>query len=53
MREHFVMLSIRSREVACAEWSNIRRCEDALKALDFGNSLLGVHAPTVYLVSPD
>jgi hypothetical protein len=30
MREHFVMPSIRSREVACAEWPNIRRFEHFL-----------------------
>jgi hypothetical protein len=37
LREHFVMPSIRSRDVACAEWSNVRRCEDALQSLDFSN----------------
>jgi hypothetical protein len=36
--------SIRSCEVAPAEGSGVRRCEDALKALDFGNSLFGVHS---------
>jgi hypothetical protein len=44
MREHFVVPSIRSREVARAQGSSVRRCEDPLKALDFGNSLLGVHS---------
>ena len=31
LREHFVVPSIRSRDVACAEWSYIRRFEDALQ----------------------
>jgi hypothetical protein len=44
MRQHFVVPSIRSREVAPAERSSVRRCEDALKELDVGNSLLGVHS---------
>jgi hypothetical protein len=30
MREHFVVPSIRSREIACAEWPNIRRFEHFL-----------------------
>jgi hypothetical protein len=38
------MSSIRSCEVAPAEGSDVRRCEDALKALDFGNRLFGVHS---------
>jgi hypothetical protein len=44
MSEHFVVSSIRSREVARLEGSCVRLCEDALEALDFGNSLLGVHS---------
>jgi hypothetical protein len=47
MREHFVVSSIRSREVARAQRSVVRHCEDALKALDFGNSLLGVHSVSI------
>jgi hypothetical protein len=47
MREHFVVSSIRSLEVAPAERSSVQLCEDALKALDFGNSLLGVHAVSI------
>jgi hypothetical protein len=35
MSEHFVVPSIRSREVAPAERSGVRLWEDALKALDF------------------
>ena len=30
MREHFIVPAIRSRDVACAEWSNIRRFEHFL-----------------------
>jgi hypothetical protein len=44
VREHFVVSSIRSREVARTQRSSIRHREDALKALDFGNSLLRVHS---------
>jgi hypothetical protein len=44
LREHFVVSSIRSRKIARAQWSNVRHREDALKAFDFGNSLLGVHS---------
>ena len=43
IREHIVMPSIRSRDVACAEWPDIRHCQDALKALDFSNGLFSVH----------
>src|ERR1700682_3123463 len=44
MREHFVVPSIRSREVERAQRSGVWCCEDALKALDFGDSLLSVHS---------
>ena len=44
VREHFVVPSIRGREVARAQRSGVRRCENALNPLDFGNSLLGVHS---------
>jgi hypothetical protein len=44
MREHFVVPAIRRREVACAQRSGVAHSEDALKALDLGNSLLGVHS---------
>ena len=47
MREHFVVPSIRGGEVALIQRSGVRRCEDAIKALDFGNSLLGVHAVSI------
>jgi hypothetical protein len=33
-------------QVARTQRSGVRDCEDTLKALDFGNSLLGVHQPT-------
>jgi hypothetical protein len=44
LREHFVVPSIRSRKIAWAQRSNVRHREDALKAFDVGNSLLGVHS---------
>jgi hypothetical protein len=44
LRKHLVVSSIRSRKIARAQRSNVRHREDALKALDFGNSLLGVHS---------
>jgi hypothetical protein len=47
MREHFVVPSIRSSEVARAQRSGVRVRKDALKALDFGNSLLGVHSVSI------
>jgi hypothetical protein len=47
MREHFVVPSIRSREVARAQRSGVRHCEDTLKALDLGDSLLGVHSASI------
>jgi hypothetical protein len=48
MREHFVVSSIRSREVAPAGRSGVRQDEDALKALDFENSLLSASMPSQY-----
>jgi len=39
--------SIRSRDVACAEWSNARRFEHFLKLFDVVNDALNVHARTV------
>ena len=47
MREFFIVSAIRSREVARSQGSGIQVCEDALKALDFGNSLLGVHSVNI------
>jgi len=40
-----IMPPIRSGEVAWAQRSTVRHREHALNALDFGNSLLGVHSP--------
>jgi hypothetical protein len=51
VREHFVVPLIGSREVARAQRSGVRHCEDALKALDFGNGLLGVHSVPISDVS--
>jgi hypothetical protein len=47
MREHFVVSSIRSCEVARGERSSVWRREDALKLLDFSDSPLGVHPDTI------
>jgi len=47
MREYFVVSSIRSREVARAQRSDVRHREDTLKALDFGNSPLGGHSVSI------
>jgi hypothetical protein len=44
LRKHFVVPAIRSREIARAQRSGVRHCEDALQSLDFGNGLLGVHS---------
>jgi hypothetical protein len=51
MREHFIVSSIRSQEVARTQRSGIRRCEDMLKALDFGNGLLGIHSVPISSMS--
>ena len=48
LREQFVVPSIGSRDVACAQRSRVRHGEDALQSLDFGNGLIGVH-PSQYL----
>jgi hypothetical protein len=44
VREHFVVPSIRSRDVACAEWPNIRRFEHFLELLNLVNDAFNVHA---------
>jgi hypothetical protein len=49
MREHLIMPSIGSREVAWAERSGIGHCEDALKVLDFDDSSVNVHAAQIRL----
>ena len=43
MREHFIVPSIRSREVAWAQRSRIRRHEQPLKRFDFANDPLNIH----------
>ena len=43
MREHIVVPSIGSREVALAERSGIGHCQDALQPLNFGNGLFSIH----------
>ena len=51
MREHFIVSSIRSQEVARTQRSGVRRCEDMLKPLDFGNGLLGIHSVPISSMS--
>lgn len=46
VREHLVVPSICSGDVACAEWSGVGNSEDALQPLDFGDGLFGVHLVT-------
>jgi hypothetical protein len=50
MREHFVVPSIRSREVACGQRSRVRHFEDSLKVLDFGDGSVNVHAAQIRLL---
>ena len=47
MREHFIVSSIGSRDVACVEWSNIRRFEHFLKLLDVVNDAFNVHSVSI------
>jgi len=47
MREHFIVPSIRRQEIARAQRSVVRFCEDALKPFDFANSLLGIHSVSI------
>jgi len=44
MRVPLVVPSIRRRQVACVQRSGIRHREHAFQSLDFGNSVIGVHA---------
>lgn len=44
VRQHFIVPSICSRDVACAEWSNVRRFEHLLQLLDVVNNAFHVHA---------
>lgn len=43
MREHFVVATIRSRDVAGAEGANVRRFEHFLELLDVINDAFNVH----------
>jgi len=45
VREHVVVPSIRGHEVRRTQRSRVRRCENALQALDFSNDLIGIHWP--------
>lgn len=49
MCEHFVMPSIRCREVAWAQRSGVRHREDALQPLNFSDGLVNVHAAQIWL----
>jgi hypothetical protein len=51
MREHFVVPSIGSRDVARAEWSNVRRCEHFLQLLDVANDAFNVHSVSISSMS--
>src|SRR5580704_13210075 len=44
MREHLVMPSIGSGDVACAEWPNIRRFEHFLYLLNLVNDAFNLHS---------
>jgi len=44
MRERFVVPSIRSTDIAWAEWPYIRRFEHFLQLLDVVNDAFNVHA---------
>ena len=43
----FIVPSIRGRDIAGAEWPDIRRVEHLLKLLDVVDDALNVHLPTV------
>src|ERR1019366_1303168 len=49
VREHVVVPSIHSREVACAQRSGVRHGEDALKVLDLGDDSVNVHAAQIWM----
>ena len=51
MREHFIVPSVRSRDVACAEWSNVRRFEHFLELLDVVNDAFNVHSVSISNIS--
>jgi hypothetical protein len=45
------MPSVRSREIARSQRSCVQHCEDALKALNLGYGLLGVHFVSISAMS--
>ena len=47
MREHFVVPSIGSRDVACAQRPNVRRFEHFLKLLNLPNDAFNVHSVSI------
>jgi hypothetical protein len=51
MREHFVVPSIGSRDVACAEWPDIRRFEHFLQLLNLVNDAFNVHSVPISSMS--
>jgi hypothetical protein len=51
MCEHFIVPSIGSRDVACAEWPYIRRFEHLLKLLDVVNDAFNVHSVSISNIS--
>jgi hypothetical protein len=51
MGEHFVVPSIGSRDVACAEWSDVRRFEHLLELLDVVNDAFNVHSVSISNIS--
>ncbi|HEY4843565.1 MAG TPA: hypothetical protein VIH78_16470 [Terriglobales bacterium] len=51
MRQHFVVSSIGSRDVAGADWPNIRRFEHFLQLLNLVNDAFNVHAVSISNIS--
>jgi hypothetical protein len=50
MRDLVIVPAIRSREITQAQRTGVRHFEDSLKALDFGNGLLGVHSVSISIM---
>jgi len=44
MRQHFIVPAIRSGDISCSEWSNIRCFEHFLYLLNFVDDALYIHA---------
>jgi len=51
MREHFVVPSIRSSDVACAEWPDIRRFKHFLYLLNLVNDAFHIHTVQISNIS--